>query len=319
MKIRPLASALLLTATLAATAEAADIIEYRGVCDASAAVALDESHFVVGNDEDNDLRVYRLGKAEAVARIPLNDFARPERKHPEMDIEAAATIGKRIYWITSHGANGKGKHRASRHRLFATDMRNGGPVPTLTPVGRAYEGLLDDMVRAPVLAPYRLEDAAGIAPKEAGGLNIEGLAATPQGTLLIGFRNPVTRGKALVVELANPAAVITGTRGKIGRVTELDLGGLGIRAMDSAPDGYRIIAGPPGGGRPFRLYAWRGGDDKPKALAGVDFGRLHPEALFTTPTGQHVALSDDGTRNMDRRECKNLPSAEQRFRALALP
>ncbi len=222
MKIRPLASALLLTATLAATAEAADIIEYRGVCDASAAVALDESHFVVGNDEDNDLRVYRLGKAEAVARIPLNDFARPERKHPEMDIEAAATIGKRIYWITSHGANGKTKHRASRHRLFATDMRNGGPVPTLTPVGRAYEGLLDDMRTRPGARPYRLEDAARIAPKEAGGLNIEGLAATPQGTLLIGFRNPVTRGKLWWSGLP-AAAVITGTRGKIGRVTELDL------------------------------------------------------------------------------------------------
>lgn len=292
--------------------------DYIGACDASAAVALGPDHFVVANDEDNILRIYRLGVAAAVAHVALDDFAEPDPRRPEMDIEAAAAIGPRIYWITSHGASAKGKHRASRHRLFATDIRTDGPVPTLTPVGRAYGHLLDDMAKAAALAPYKLDEAAQIAPKEPGGLNMEGLAATPQGTLLIGFRNPLPHGKALMVELTNPAAVITGTRAQIGRVTELDLGGLGIRAMDSGPDGYRIVAGPPGGGRPFRLYAWRGGDDKPRAMAGVNFGKLHPEALFATPAGQRFALSDDGTRDMDGRECKNLPAAEQRFRMIEI-
>jgi hypothetical protein len=32
-----------------------------------------------------------------------------------------------------------------------------------------------------------------------GGLNIEGLAATPDGQLLIGFRNPLSEGKALLL------------------------------------------------------------------------------------------------------------------------
>ncbi len=293
--------------------------EYIGACDASAAVALGADHFVVANDEDNTLRIYRLGVAAAVAHVALDDFTEPDPRHPEMDIEAAAAIGPRIYWITSHGASATGKHRTSRHRLFATDMRNNGPVPTVTPVGRPYRDLLNDMARAPALAPYKLDEAAQIAPKEPGGLNIEGLASTPQGTLWIGFRNPLPHGKALMVELTNPAAVITGTPAGIGRVMELDLGGLGIRAMESAPDGYHIVAGPPDGGGAFRLYAWRGSEDAPRVLAGVDFAELNPEALFTTPAGQRFALSDDGTRNMDGRECKDLPSAQQRFRALALP
>ena len=34
-------------------------LQHKGICDASGAIALDEEHFVVANDEDNILRVYR--------------------------------------------------------------------------------------------------------------------------------------------------------------------------------------------------------------------------------------------------------------------
>ena len=43
------------------------------------------------------------------------------------------------------------------------------------------------------LAP--LADAALLPPKEPGGFNIEALAATPGGKLLIGLRNPVPAGE----------------------------------------------------------------------------------------------------------------------------
>lgn len=44
---------------------------YHGMCDASAAVALDADNFVVANDEDNSLRIFRRGQPQAMAALPL--------------------------------------------------------------------------------------------------------------------------------------------------------------------------------------------------------------------------------------------------------
>ena len=56
------AVALTLFAGSAPGAPASAAMNYRGPCDASAAVALDADHFVVAGDEDNTLRVYRRGR-----------------------------------------------------------------------------------------------------------------------------------------------------------------------------------------------------------------------------------------------------------------
>ena len=60
--------AVVLAAGLPAQSTANDVSIYNGPCDASAAVALDAEHFVVGNDERNTLQVYRRGQA-AGARL----------------------------------------------------------------------------------------------------------------------------------------------------------------------------------------------------------------------------------------------------------
>src|SRR5262249_26096683 len=160
--------------------------EYRGTCDASAAVALDAETFVVANDEDNVLRIYRRAQASPIQTIDLNEFLNSGDK--EADIEASATIGNRIYWITSHAANKKGKFRPAHHRIFAPDIVKQGGAKPVVPAGRAYTGLLADLVNAPELRRYRLEEAATRPPKEFGALNIEGMAATLDGKLLLGFR-----------------------------------------------------------------------------------------------------------------------------------
>jgi len=294
--------------------------EYRGTCDASAAVTIGGEHFIVANDEDNDLRVYRFGAPEPVAVIGLSEFAGAGADDPELDIEAAARIGTRVYWITSHGANRKGKYRPARRRLFATDITFKDDIPTIRPVGRASDDLFEVMSASDRLKRYGLAHAAEIAPKEDGGLNIEGLAATPGGALLIGFRNPIPGGKALVVTLTNPAEVIRGAKPAIGAVRELPLGGLGIRAMERRGDHYLVVAGPPGDGGTFRLFRWRGPSKRsaPAPLSGVDFEGMNPEALFVAPDGKVHILSDDGTRNMGGVECKNSPRENRRFRATVI-
>ena len=296
------------------------VSEYRGTCDASAAVSMGDGHFIVANDEDNSLRVYRLGYPDPVMAYSLDAFAKVDPEKPEMDIEAAARIGSRVYWITSHGANRNAKFRPGRQRFFATDIGFKDGRPVITPVGVAYTGLLDAMAGARQLQKYRLDEAAWIAPKDEGGLNIEGLAEAPGGALLIGFRNPIPGGNALIVTLDNPGEVIQGKKPAIGPVAELPLGGNGIRSIERNGDHYLIVAGPRNGDGDFRLFRWQGpgGRPKPVPVPAPDFGDLCPEALFVSAKGRVYILSDDGGKEINGVDCKDLPVAERRFRAKAI-
>ena len=308
--------ACLLAAALPAQAGAQAISTYSGPCDSSAAVALDGDHFAVGNDENDTLHIYRRGQAQAVGSLDLSKFL-GTRPGEESDIEGAAAIGTRVYWITSHGRNSKGKAQPSRHRFFATELRPGAP-PSLAPVGEPYARLLRDMEDTDALKPYKLADAARLAPEAEGGLNIEGLAATPDGRLLIGLRNPLPRQRALVIPLDNPAEVVQGKRAKFGAPIELDLDRRGIRSIDLVGTSYLIVAGPPADGGGFGLYRWSGQPgDAAKAVAGIDLQGLRPEALFALaqqPGGVQL-LSDDGGVKMAGEDCKKLPLARQSFRS----
>ena len=308
----------LIAAGLPAYSGAQQITTYSGPCDASAAVALDAAYFVVGDDEHNTLHIYRQGQAQAVGSLDLSKFLATDADE-ESDIEGAAAIGTRIYWITSHGRNSKGKTRPSRHRFFATEIVPSQP-PTLKPVGQAYVDLLRDMTEADALKPYRLGDAARLAAEADGGLNIEGLAATPDGTLLIGLRNPVPQQRALVIPLLNPGEVINGVRARFGAPIELDLGQRGIRSIERVGSSYLIVAGPPADSGSFALYRWSGqAADAATPVADIDLKELRPEALFAIPgSGRVQLLSDDGGVKIDGVECKKLPAAHQTFRGLAI-
>ena len=140
--------------------------------------------FVVGNDEDSVLRIYR--RDQPGPSLHSQDFASfLQVDAPETDIEGATRIGDRIYWITSHGRNGDGEEQPNRQRLFATNIQIAGDAINLVPVGTAYRSLLEDLARDEVLKSYKLAKAAQQAPEDKGGLNIEGLSRTPEGALLL--------------------------------------------------------------------------------------------------------------------------------------
>lgn len=313
------AATTLLAATLAsAQAAPAASFVYRGLCDASAAVALGPEHFVVADDETNVLHVYRRSQADQVATHDLSAFLgiKPGK---EADLEGAAVIGTRIYWISSHGRNSAGKVQERRYRFFATDIVAGAP-PSLRPHGQPYTRLLDDLTAAPALAAYRLAEAAALPPKAAGGLNIEGLSATPDGRLLIGFRSPVPNGRALLVPIENPAEVVQGRPARIGRAIELDLGGGGIRSIDLVGDNYLIVAGPDAEDGHFSLFRWSGKvGEAAAALPQIDLKGLQPEVVFEIPgSGQVQILSDDGTVLENGVACKDRPPAARSFRSVVV-
>ena len=175
-----------------------------------------------------------------------------------------------------------------------------------------------------MLSDYELSKAAKKTPEQFGGLNIEGLCATPQGTLLIAFRNPIPDKKALLIPLENPNEIIHSKSARLGKPILLDLGGLGIRSIEYCEilKKYLIIAGSYNNKSNFRLYKWSGiSTEEPEHVKRIDFNDLHPEALIVYPKETKVQiLSDDGTKRINEQECKELDEEVRSFRSIwAIP
>jgi hypothetical protein len=287
---------------------------FTGACDASGAALLRGSLVVVADDEDNHLRIYDAAAPGPPIQVidTRAALADPTGKDREMDLEAAARIGDRIYWLASHGRKKSGKPAPSRLRLFATDVVDG----RLSFVGTAYAQLVDDLAALPELD---LAAAAARSPSAEGGLNIEGLDGTSKGQLLLGFRSPLVGGRALVVPIENPAAVVErGVRAVLGAPQQIDLAGRGVRAMEWDGREHWIVAGAPAARRMEpRLYRWDG-SGAPRWVESVRFGPLNPEALARVGD-RFLVLSDDGELRYTGRACKKLKDARaRRFRAVWL-
>lgn len=311
--------------------------EFLGVCDASAAAIIDDVHFIVGNDEDETLALYASDGSTATAVQTFN-FASYLRSNidQECDIEDATRLGNRIYWITSHGRSKKGKLRVNRYRLFATDIAYASSELQLNWGGR-YDRLVHDMLDdsswdtpsaaltretiAVIDRATRLseEKVSELEPKDEG-LNIEALAVdSNQQGLWIGFRNPLREGKALVLHLKNPDALLAGN-GEQARFSDpiyLDLGGMGFRSMDYDPvkKVYFIIAGLQRNGGPFSLFRWNGtADHAPEFVMDLQYAKgSYPEAVLVEGSEIHV-LNDEGKRRINKRKCKKVRVEDKSFR-----
>jgi hypothetical protein len=300
---------------------AGEFLVFRGTSDASAAVAVSEDMFVVADDENNILRIYETSKAgQPVASFDMTSFLDIEPGYPEADIEAAAMVGRRIYWITSHGRNKDGKIRPNRYRFFATEVLVENRSVKLRPAGKPYKTLIHELVKTNAArrlgldkatrfgAELKKKDREKLAPKE-DGLNIEGLCASPDGrTLYIGLRNPRPkdrqsgRAKAIVIPLLNPDRIIdAGEPPVFGEPMLWDLNGLGIRSMEYSRfhKVCFIIAGGPDEDVGFALYCWSGRPDSPPVLErelSMAKNKFTPEALIPFEnSGRLLILSDDGS------------------------
>jgi len=316
---------LLVAGTGSVTAEKRPVTIYRSLCDASAGVALDDKHFAVADDELPSIEIFRRGEPKAVDSVPLRRFLAVP-KGGEADLEGGARVGDRIYWISSHGRDSDAIFHASRLRFFATEIGGGRP-PKLTPIEHFYPNLLADLSSEPKLANYNLAAASRLAPEAEGGLGIEGLTTTPEGGLMIGFRNPIRAGKALLVPLVNPEGLLKGEKARFGDPIDLDLDGRGIRSVERVGDSYWIVAGPPGKRRrddenAFVLCRWSGPPKVACAQVPLDLANdFSPESIFTWPDGTLQILSDDGDVRIDGTKCKNLEGQDadkKRFRSIDL-
>ena len=295
---------------------------FRGASDASAAVAVSEDRFIVADDENNVLRLYSTTEAGLpITTYDITAFLDIDPDHPEADIEGATKIGRRIYWITSHGRNKDGKIRPNRYRFFATDIDGKNKNVTVRPVGKPYKTLVHDLLKTKLAQGLGLDkatrlnafnlkkkDREKLAPKREG-LNIEGLCASADGKMLyIGFRNPrpedrrTRRNEALVVPLLNPDRIVEKKEAPdFGEPMLWDLEGLGIRSMEYSPfhKAYFIIAGEADERDNFALYRWTGERQSKPVLVQkltVKAKSFGPEALIPFEgSNRLLLLSDDGS------------------------
>lgn len=277
---------------------------YYGARNASTAVFVDGTRFLVADDEDQQQTVLRLfdvnGDGRALDEFLLNDeLLEPDPDEPEIDLEASAWHNGRIFWTGSHSRSRKGKRRQSRHRFFATTMQDCKPVISGTP----YKTLLADA------------EAAIGKTLDCKGVCIEGLAAMPGDGLLIAFRSPLFKKKALVIELKNPEELIEeGGAPRFGDPVFLDLDGRGVRSLEYWPErsSYLLIAGPEGDGdEDFSLMRWSGPiSNRPEPLCRLSFGleNCSPEGLLIGGSNTVHILFDEG----DRKE------GEASFRSIAI-
>ncbi len=309
-----------------------NVLTCYGTSDASAGAAIGENMFVVADDENNTLRVYRLDNpANAVFSVDLTEFLAVTRKNPEADIEGATTIGNRIYWITSHGRNKDGKMRLNRYRFFATEFDANDSNVTIRPAGKPCNTFVHRLLETSYAKELGLDtatqldiksnkiDLQRLAPKNEG-LNIEALCASADAnTIYIGFRNPRpydkmnSRAKALVIPLENAADIIDKQAQPVfGKPILWDLHGLGVRSMEYSErhKTYFIIAGPHDEKRQFVLYRWSGrSDQQPVLVRELSTGKdlFSFEALIPFKnTDRLLLLSDDGTLKIhvsDNSEC----------------
>ena len=306
-------------------------LKHFGICDASAAIPLGQDQFIVGNDEADEelgnlLRVYSSQESGKVTTLPIsiNEFVNTRK---EIDLEAVTELNGVIYWITSHGRNSSGEIKPKRHQLFATKLT--GDDNVLKQVGQSYTHLLYwDLLTESKLKVFRENEVERLAPK-LGGINIEGLTATPEGDLLIGFRSPLVDNKALLVPLKNSLELVTqkedAIKAQFGKSICLDLNGLGVRSIEYWPviKAYIIIAGEVGSGDRFALYLWSGNPNENPELIDLTFPvDFRPESVLFYPhlSDRFQILSDDGTiQRVNGQQCKDIEDSnnpEKYFRSI---
>lgn len=296
------------------------VVTFEGMCDASGAVPIDAHWFAVADDESNVLRIYDadrggppIDSVDVTAELHLK-----KKKNPEADLEAATRLGDHALWISSHARSKKGKSQPDRLRFFATNVPS--RKADIRIEGQAYTGLLQDLLRDPRLASFKLAEAAALPPQAEGGLNLEGMTAMPSGGVLLGFRNPVPEGKALLVALENPLAMMRGEPARLGVPRLVDLGGLGVRGLSYWRGRYLIAAGHYEQGAVSRLFSWKGDASPPRSLPTPSLEDFNPEAFFTPEErDEFMLLSDDGARTVAGERCKDLEDpSRMRFRGLWL-
>lgn len=258
---------------------------YAGAGNGSTEIDVGDGYMIVGDDENNVLRLYH----ERVSGEPVKTFdftSKLPYGATEMDIEASARAGNTLYWMGSLSNSHKGKLEPGRDVVFAATITGSGASTELTYLG-SYTHLREDMIEWDEANgnPLGLAEstASGVASDQASGFNAEGLefAAGSTKTAYVAFRAPLEppndRNDALLIPVTNFSELVTdgnpgSTKATFGTPLEWNLGGLGIREIrKNANNEYLVIAGTSDeSNSSFGLYEWNGNPADPPVLTSTE-------------------------------------------------
>lgn len=298
------------------------MISFETTCDASALVFTLGGNLLVAEDMSDVLLTFRPTGGKPIARhdlYPLTGTPKRARRNFSA-FEGAARLGDKIFFVTSHSREEKGKNRGNRRRLLALQSTQIATAEKVEPTGTAYTGLLSSLSSSAEMRSVALGSAImelhrqlpHLAPGK-NGINIEGLAAGKDGeSLLLGLRNPRRGERAIIVPILNPERVILGFADpQFAAPILLDLGGLGIAsiALDPGQGAYYIIAGHHDAPGESVLYRWSGNpEDAPERIRDIAPPDFEAEAMAVSPDGTRLfVLSDDGTQRVaveEKAQCK---------------
>jgi hypothetical protein len=294
---------------------------FSGAGNGSAAIDVGGGYMIVGDDENNVLRLYN--ESQSGPPVKTFDFTSMlPYGTTEIDIEAAARSGNTLYWTGSMSNNSSGNLSPARSTLFAATISGSGANTTLTYLG-SYTGLQSDLVNwdenngSGLGASYfgfNNSVNGGVDSHEINALNVEGMefAGSSSSTAYLAFRAPLeptgSRHLALVIPVTNIDKLVTGaaSTATFGTPMQWNLGGLGIRDIKENADGtYLIIAGTADGSNTsFVLYTWDGNPNDapqesnttlPLVPAGANQGSW--ETIVSVPdpltSGSAVQLLED--------------------------
>lgn len=254
-----------------------------GTSDPSTSIAVGDGYLLVADDEDDLIRLYDSTNSSR----QVNQFLPYAAAHSgEIDFEASARKGTKIYWLGSHSNKKDGSIQTSRQGIFRTTVTGSGANAKLTADGSYLNqgnqtGLRVDMTTWDAAHGDRLNLKEAVkkgSPTALGGFDIEAAEFSPDDTsLYLGMRSPVSPaqvgGKAVIVPVTNIDAVIDGTDAHAAFADPilLDLGGDSIRELrKNDRDEYLILSATAGGDSAAdtqRLWAWDGeATSKPRLL-----------------------------------------------------
>lgn len=174
---------------------------------------------IVVSDNYNDLVehnaghyvIVSFGLEEGRAEIPVEPLLTPEQiqTFPLYDLEGVTLDGDRLYAIGSLALHGKDprRDRWERHQFVQMNLREDqGRLKTtdLSHIAKRWPNFRDWLISKSGYA-WTAEETRGRA--EAEGINVEALSATSTGTLIVGFRGPLSsEGGTLALEIQLPTS-----------------------------------------------------------------------------------------------------------------
>lgn len=273
-----------------------DTQSFASIYEPSGLTYLGDGAFILVEDEPQQpfhlLRINSEGRLDEVGEI------RPRSEQIKLnDLEGVTFDEQFVYAITSHSLTKKGKEGSGRSVLVRYRYEQG----ELTPAGKIEN--LKNLITSQLHLAYPQWSREMLTQQ----LNIEALAWSAETqSLYIGLRAPVVGNASLLIRIDNPLDMFEqqSARGIEIQIIELDLEGMGIRAMDWDEQDHQfvIVAGDKKQlDVQFSAWTWRdNGDEKPKKLLTLEKGTEGLANFEFSGLSGRILLRDDGKRKKQK-------------------